>query len=76
MDAARKDFADMSTSRSTSLTGSETRPAFWASPVKVQKMAAQQGVVPVENIDDLRGEFWPEWESVEEFEETIRQWRS
>jgi hypothetical protein len=66
----------MSTSHSTSLTGSGRRPAFWASPADVQEMAAQQGVDPVENIDDLRGEFWPEWESVEEFEQTIRQWRS
>jgi hypothetical protein len=38
-------------------------------------MAAQQGVMPVESIDQLRGDFWPDWEPVDEFDETIRQWR-
>jgi hypothetical protein len=44
----------------------ERHPAFWTSPLDIQEMAAQQSVAPVENIDELRDEFWPEWESVED----------
>jgi hypothetical protein len=73
--SACQKVTDMSTPNTTPRTESERHPAFWSSPVDVQEMAAQQGVIPVENIDELRGEFWPEWESMEEFDEMVRQWR-
>ncbi len=65
----------MSTSNTTPFTGADSYPAFWSSHVDIRKMAAQQGVMPVESIDQLRGDFWPDWEPVDEFDETIRQWR-
>ncbi len=50
-------------------------PPFFAKPMSVQELAAQQGVSPVTNLDDLRVEFWPESDSLEEFSATIRRWR-
>lgn len=34
-----------------------------------------QGVSPVNDLDDLVADFWPEDESVDEFVATIREWR-
>jgi hypothetical protein len=31
---------------------------------------------PIKSIDDLVGNFWPEDESAEEFDATIRRWRT
>jgi hypothetical protein len=33
----------------------------------IEELAAEQGVRPVESIDDLRGDFWPEDECIDEF---------
>jgi hypothetical protein len=30
---------------------------------------------PIESLDEIWGEFWPEDESVDEFIDTVRQWR-
>ncbi len=38
-------------------------------------LAAQQGVSPVTNFDDLLGDFWPEDETADEFIAAVRQWR-
>ncbi len=38
-------------------------------------LAAKQGVGPIENIDELLGDFWPEDEDFEEFLSTLRAWR-
>jgi hypothetical protein len=40
--------------------------AFDASP-DLDALAVAQGVQPIENIDDLVANFWPEGESVEDF---------
>lgn len=37
--------------------------------------AKAQGVKPIKSIEELRGDFWPEGESLEGFSATIRQWR-
>ena len=34
---------------------------------RVRAMARRQGVKPVQRIEDLQGDFWPEEESVDEF---------
>jgi hypothetical protein len=47
---------------------------FWAG-YDVATLAEEQGVQPVQNMDDLWGDFWPEDESVDVFIETIRRWR-
>ena len=36
------------------------------------ELAKQQGVGPVRSIEDLKGDFWPEEESVDEFLEWVR----
>ncbi len=41
----------------------------------IAEIAAQQGVKPIEDIDELLGDFWPEEESEDEFLATIRAWR-
>ena len=51
------------------------REFFSAPPKDAETLAREQGVKPIKSIDDLRGDFWPEDESVDDFVETIRQWR-
>ena len=41
----------------------------------IQQMAARQGVKPVGDLDALRGDFWPDDESVDEFVAAVRRWR-
>ncbi len=42
---------------------------------KLLRLAEEQGVKPVESISDLRADFWPEGESIDDFIATVRQWR-
>jgi excisionase family DNA binding protein len=48
--------------------------SFWDGQ-SVQVIAQAQGVRPVQSVDDLWADFWPEDESVEEFRRTVRTWR-
>jgi excisionase family DNA binding protein len=47
---------------------------FWDGQT-AQALARAQGAQPVQSIDDLWADFWPEDESLEEFRQTIRAWR-
>ena len=38
-------------------------------------LAAQQGVQPVMDFDDLLGDFWPEDETADDFIAAVRSWR-
>jgi hypothetical protein len=38
-------------------------------------LAIAQGVRPIEDIDELVADFWPEDESVEDFIAAVRRWR-
>jgi hypothetical protein len=38
-------------------------------------LLAEQGVRPIQSIDELAGDFWPEDESMEEFLATLEEWR-
>ena len=59
----------------SALTQRGLRPAgFWRTKT-TEELAAEQGVKPVENIDDLRGGFWPEDESIDEFLEEVYRLR-
>jgi len=49
--------------------------AFGPPPISIEELAAQQGVKPIENPDDLRGDFWPEDESADEFLAALEEWR-
>ncbi len=41
----------------------------------VQQLMATQGTGPIADIACLHGDFWPREESMEEFLETLREWR-
>lgn len=49
---------------------------FLAQPSRtLPALAAEQGVRPVSNFDDLLGDFWPEGETADEFIAAVRRWR-
>jgi hypothetical protein len=48
---------------------------FSQQPKSLKELAAEQGVKPITSIDELRGDFWPDDESIDEFVKTIRRWR-
>ena len=41
----------------------------------VEQLMAEQGTGPVTDVSVLHGDFWPEEESMEEFLETLHEWR-
>ena len=41
----------------------------------IRELARRQGVKPIERIEDLQGDFWPEEESVDEFLAWVREIR-
>jgi hypothetical protein len=41
----------------------------------VEQLMAEQGTGPITDVSVLHGEFWPEEESVEDFLETLHEWR-
>jgi hypothetical protein len=41
----------------------------------VEQLMAEQGTGPVTDVSVLHGDFWPEEESIEEFLETLHEWR-
>lgn len=47
---------------------------FWRSPT-VEELAAEQGVKPVTDVSKLKGDFWPEDESMDEFLVWLRKLR-
>lgn len=40
-----------------------------------EQLMAEQGTGPITDISVLQGHFWPEEESIEEFLETLHEWR-
>ena len=47
---------------------------FWQTKT-VEELAVEQGVKPIENPDELLGDFWPEEERVEDFLAALHEWR-
>lgn len=41
----------------------------------VEQLVTEQGTGPAIDVNVLRGDFWPEDESIEEFLETLHEWR-
>lgn len=41
----------------------------------VKQLTTEQGTGPIDDVSLLRGDFWPEEESVEEFLKTLDEWR-
>ena len=54
--------------------GTEHRPVM-PDVTDIEALAAQQGVSPISNFDDLLGDFWPEDESADDFIAAVREWR-
>ena len=40
-----------------------------------EELMAEQGTGPITDISQLRADFWPEEESIDEFVATYREWR-
>ncbi len=40
-----------------------------------EQLMAEQGTGPITDVSVLHGDFWPEEESIEEFLETLYEWR-
>lgn len=55
--------------------GADNYPPFFAPPPSLEELARQQGVSPVGNLEELRVEFWPESDSIDEFIAAVRRWR-
>ncbi len=51
------------------------RDFFRARPKDIATLAAEQGVRPVMNFEDLLGDFWPEDGSADDFITAVRRWR-
>lgn len=41
----------------------------------VEQLVAEQGTEPIGDVSLLRGDFWPEEESIEKFIATLHEWR-
>jgi len=41
----------------------------------VEQLAAEQGTSTIEDVTLLRGDFWPEEDSLEEFLAVLKRWR-
>jgi hypothetical protein len=54
---------------------SEREEARRRAHARAWELAKQQGVVPIKNMDELRGDFWPEEESIDEFLSWVRMTR-
>ena len=42
---------------------------------ELERLADEQGVQPIVDLDSLRADFWPEDESVDDFVRTVRERR-
>jgi phage terminase small subunit len=42
---------------------------------ELERLAAEQGVRPIANLDSLKADFWPEDEGVDDFVRTVRKRR-
>ena len=41
----------------------------------MQELMAEQGTEPLTDVSIIHGDFWPEEESIEDFLETLQEWR-
>ena len=41
----------------------------------VEQLMAEQGTGPITDVSALHGDFWPEEESIEDFMNTLHEWR-
>jgi hypothetical protein len=55
--------------------GDQTGPYRATGHPSGEQLVAQQGTGPVTDVNVLRGDFWPEEESIDEFLATLHEWR-
>ena len=55
--------------------GSAPVPYSAAGHPSVEQLMAEQGTGPITDVSLLHGNFWPAEESVDEFLETLHEWR-
>jgi hypothetical protein len=48
---------------------------FFDSKIDLNLVTAEQGGLVITSIDELRGDFWPEDETEDEFLKALRSWR-
>lgn len=48
---------------------------FFAGRLDLDVLAAKQGIKPLERLEDLYGDFWPEDENIDDFIAQVREWR-
>jgi len=51
------------------------KPARSLAHIDPDALAAQQGVKPIDNPEELYADFWPEQETADDFVQAVRQWR-
>ena len=44
-------------------------------PIDLEQLAAEQGVRPLQRLEDLRADFWPEDETADQIIAAVRKWR-
>lgn len=60
--------------RSARIAASGSWISFAGHP-SLKQLMADQGTGPITDVSLLRGDFWPEEESMEEFLEALHEWR-
>ena len=55
--------------------GSEPDNRTAAGHPSIEQLMAEQGTGPIADVSALHGDFWPEEESMEDFLDTLREWR-
>jgi hypothetical protein len=43
--------------------------------IDIDKLASEQGIKPINNFEDLLGDFWPENEKSDEFIIAVQNWK-
>lgn len=49
--------------------------SFWAGQIDLESLAIEQSVIPIKEFEQLMTDFLDPDESVETFNETVRDWR-
>ena len=62
-------------SRTTARTPARRSWMSFSGHPSVEELLAEQGTGPITDVSVLRGEFWPEDESIEDFLEALHEWR-
>ena len=69
-------MAELNRQHEDSVPGRRPESVYAASGhPSVEQLIAEQGTGPIHDVSALHGDFWPEEESIEDFLETLHEWR-